>query len=93
MADDFWIERAQSAEAKLATAIGQIEPLKEKVRTIRENLCAKERADGSYTIDFVALADRLGIEGALELRKEIDKRYHITGASGEKPRVKIAAVG
>lgn len=92
MSESIWIDRAQSAEAKCETYRAQIDRLKEKVRTVCESLGAKERSDGSFLIDYEAFAERLGPEGALEVRAIIDEKYGITGAAGEKPRMKVKAV-
>ncbi len=89
--ESMWIGRAQDAEARNLTLSEQLAPLKEKVRSIKELLCARERSDGTVEIDFVKLADRLGLEGALELRKAIDERWKISGEAGEKPRIRVTA--
>lgn len=86
------LERAQSAEAKLQTLQDQIAPLKEKTRMVCETLCAREKSDGSFDIDYVAFAERLGLEGAMELRAVIDEVHNISGAAGDKPRVRMQAV-
>lgn len=93
MSDDSqWIERAQSAEATVSTLKEQIEPLKAKVRDARAALCAREIAGGGFEIDFDALVDKLGLENSMELRKAIDDRWKISGAAGEKPRIRVQAV-
>lgn len=92
MADEsHWIERAQSAEAKLTTSQQQIERVKEKLRSIMETLCAREKSDGTIDIDFGALVQKLSTEHALELRAAIDQHHGISGAAGEKPRIRVAS--
>ena len=92
MADEsYWIERAQSAEAKLKTLHDSMEPLKLKARAIKESLCAREQSDGTFSIDFDRLVERLGVGACLELRGIIDARYGISGAPGKKPRIKVKA--
>lgn len=92
MADEsFWINRAQSAETKLSTAQEQIERVKEKLRDIMETLCARERSDGTIDIDFDALVQKFSLEHALALRTAIDRHHGISGAAGEKPRIRVAA--
>ncbi len=92
MADEsYWVERAQSAEAKLATLQGSIDAMKERIRETCETLGAKVKADGSIDIDFDAFVDRLGPENALQVRAIIDEKYGISGAPGEKPRMKVRA--
>ena len=88
---DHWIERAQSAETKLKTCQEQTERMKEKLRGIMETLGAKERSSGAIDIDFDALAERLSLEHALELRAAIDRRHRIKGEAGAKPRLVISA--
>lgn len=94
MADEsFWIDRAQSAEAKLATLKGAIEPMKQKIQDFKTNFGVKERSDGSLDIDFYKFVTALGIESALELRGIIDEKYRISGKPGEKPHIKLQANG
>lgn len=89
MADEqFWIDKAQTAEAQIATMRDQVEPLREKCRHIKETFGARERSDGSFDIDYQAFVDNLGMEAALEVRKIIDETYNVSGAPGEKPKVK-----
>ena len=79
------------AEAKLGACREQIERVKQKLRDAMTNLCARERGDGSIDIDFGALAERLSVEHALELRAAIDARHRISGAPGAKPRIVVSA--
>jgi hypothetical protein len=87
--ESFWIDRAQSAEAREKTLRDQIEPLKERVRSACEMLGARIKGDGSAEIDFEKLVDNLGPENAIQLRAVIDEKYRISGGSGEKPRIKV----
>ena len=89
--ESMWIERAQSAEASLTTCRGQIDRVKEKLRGMMELLGGRERADGTIDIDFGKLVANLSLEHALELRAAIDERHRISGAAGEKPRVRLSA--
>jgi hypothetical protein len=89
--ESYWIERAQSAEAALSTCRDNQDRVKEKLRGMMETLGAKERGNGTIDIDFVALVGRLSLEHALELRAAIDEAHRISGAPGEKPRIKVAA--
>lgn len=92
MADEsFWVEKAQTAEAQLATLRDQTGPMKERIQEFKRNFGVKEHADGTIDIDFDKFTDNLGIEGALELRRIIDEKYNITGAPGEKPKVRLSA--
>ena len=92
MADESqWIDRAQSAEAKLATLKAQMDPMKERIQNFKMNFGIKERDNGEIVIDFDKFVDRLGIEGALELRAVIDQKYKISGDAGAKPRIRVVA--
>jgi hypothetical protein len=88
--ESYWIERAQSAEAALSTCRDNQDRVKEKLRGMMETLGAKEKGNGSIDINYDTFVERLGIEGALAVRAIIDQKYSITGAAGEKPRVKVA---
>ena len=66
MDESEWIHRAQSAEARLKILESATEVLKEKVRWIREELCVKERGDGTFDIDFDALKKRMSDESVVE---------------------------
>lgn len=92
MEESQWIERAQSAEARLQTCQGNIDRLKEDVREVMETLCAKKRRDGAIDIDFEKLVQKLSLEHALELRTMIDQHHRISGAAGKKPRISVQAV-
>ena len=92
MADDsYWVEQAQSWQAKYTTLEAQLAPLKAKAQGIKEALCAREKSDGSFDIDFEALVTKLGAAGALELRNTIDSVYSVSGKPGQKPRVRVKA--
>lgn len=87
--EQYWIERAQSAEAKLSTCQSAQDGLKEEVRTTRETFGARKRSDGSYEINYDIFVEHLGLEAALQVRAIIDEKYHVSGAAGEKPRVRM----
>lgn len=91
MDESQWIERAQSAEARLQTCKDQTERLKENYRNVMKTFGAKKRGDGSIDIDFAALVGLLSPEDALELRAAIDARHRISGAAGTKPRMAVSA--
>jgi len=75
MADDHWIERAQSAEAKLKTMKESHEQAVDRVRAFKTNFGIRERDNGEIVIDFQKFAERLGAENAAELKKVIDEKY------------------
>lgn len=92
MADEgTWIDRAQTAEAKVTTITAQVERLKSEVRAIHEAFGSRKKSDGSYEIDYEAFVARLGVDGALEIRRIIDETYSMSGAPGEKPRMRVKA--
>lgn len=86
-----WIEQAQSWEAKYRTLKEATDPALERVKQFKANFGVREKQDGSIEIDWAKFVERIGIEGALELRREIDQRYSISGEPGEKPKVKVRA--
>ncbi len=89
--EGFWVNRAQSAEAKLATLKANIDPVIDRVKQFKANFGVREKSDGSIDIDFEKMVDRLGPEACLELRSVIDDKYGISGAAGEKPRIRVRA--
>jgi hypothetical protein len=89
--DSHWIERAQSAEAKLATLKNQFEPALERVKAFKANFGVREKSNGEIEIDFEKMVERLGADGCLELRRVIDERWNISGNPGEKPKVRVKA--
>ena len=89
--ESFWIERAQSAEAKLVTLKDAYAPALEKVKAFKANFGIQERDTGEIVIDFEKFVAKLGVESALVLRGLIDEQYHISGKPGDKPRMKIVS--
>lgn len=89
--DSHWIERAQSAEARSKTYGDQVARLKDECRDVKEALCAKKLSNGVIQIDYEKLVVKLGIEGWLELRAIGDAQHAVSGAAGEKPRVRMKA--
>ena len=93
MSESEWIHRAQSAEASLNTLRDQMDRIREESRGVLELFCARKKGDGSYDIDFAGFVERIGLEQAIELRRVIDDAHNVSGAPGEKPRVRLAASG
>ncbi len=87
--ESLWIERAQSAEAKLSTLKQASDQALERIKNFKLNFGVIERGNGEIDIDFNKLVERLGPESCLELRRIIDERYGITGVPGQKPRMKV----
>lgn len=89
MDESYLLQRAQDAEARLNALKQTIEPVKERIQQFKENFGVKERSNGELIIDYKRFVSALGPEQALELRAEIDERWHISGAAGEKPRIRV----
>lgn len=89
--ESYWINRAQSAEAKLQTVEDQFKPAIDRVKEFKANFGVREKSDGTLVVDYDRFAQAIGVEGALELRGIIDEKYSISGEPGAKPRIKLAA--
>ena len=72
---DQWIERAQSAEAKVQTLEGLFKPALDRVKKFKANFGIRERESGEIDIDFVKFVENLGKENSLELKKIIEETY------------------
>ena len=75
MSESDWIERAQSAEARLNTLNQQIDRIKEDSVFILNTFAARKKSDGSFDIDFKKFIANIGSESAAEIRQIIDKQY------------------
>jgi len=75
MAEDFWIERAQSAEAKLKTLQDQQDRIKEDAQYILTVFGARKKSDGSFDIDYEKFVKMLGEDQAFVVRGMIDTEY------------------
>ena len=91
MDDSGWMERAQTAEAKLITQKEALGAAIERVKEFKTNFGIREKQGGAIEIDFDKFARNLGVESCLELRKVIDETYKISGKAGDKPRLKVAS--
>ena len=87
--DSYWVERAQSAEARIKTLEDAYKPALERVKEFKANFGVKEKSNGEIQVDFDKFVDHIGAESALELRKVIDEKYNISGHPGQKPRLKV----
>lgn len=74
---DHWIDRAQSAEAKLKTLREAYEPALERVRNFKANFGIRERDNGEIVIDYDKFVTNLGESSAHELRRIIDEVYPV----------------
>ncbi len=78
MSESMWIDRAQSAEAKVATMESAYKPAIERIKIFKSNFGIKELENGEIDIDFEKFVENLGKESAMELRKIIDEVYSTT---------------
>ena len=88
---DEFRSKYESCQAKLTTIQDQQDRLKEDTRYVLETFAARKKSDGSFDIDFDKFIERLGLEKWIELRAIGDEHYRVSGAAGEKPRIKVAA--
>lgn len=70
-----WISRAQSAEAKLNTMKQSLDKAVERVRSFKANFGVREKDNGEIVIDFKKMVERLGKDGAMDLRSVIEEVY------------------
>ena len=91
MSADQWMDRAQAAEAKLATQKEALGAAIERVKEFKTNFGIREKQGGAIEINFDKFVRNLGVESCLELRKVIDDIYKLSGKAGEKPRMKIVS--
>ena len=92
--DQFLLNRAETAEAKLGTLKANIDALKERVQQFKANFGIRERSDGSIVVDFDKFVKRLGPEASLELRSIIDDKYAIRPSRSRRhlnPQIHINA--
>lgn len=75
MSEGMWMERAQSAEAKLKTLHEAHGAAIDRVRGFKANFGIRERDNGEIVIDWEKFVERLGEDSAKELRKIIDEKY------------------
>ncbi len=91
MDESHWIERAQTAEASLETLRQGQGAAITKIKEFKQNFGVREKSDGSIDIDFEHFTKAIGVESALILRAIIDETYQISGAPGDKPRIRATA--
>ena len=91
MSEQMWIDRAQSAEAKLSTMKQAHEAAVERIRNFKTNFGIREKDNGEIDVDFEVFVQRLGLENAMILRQIIDEVYQVSGEPGKKPRIKLVA--
>ena len=89
MSEENWINRAQTAEATLATARQASEAAIARIREFKSNFGVRDRADGSIEIDYDKFVSHLGLDGWLQLRAVGDEKYRVSGQIGNKPRVRV----
>lgn len=91
MADDsYWIQQAQSWQAKYNTLKDQFDRSIDAVKNFKTNFGVREKGDGSIVIDFDKMVRALGPEGCAELRQVIDD---VHGGKPKKPHLKLGVDG
>ena len=75
--EQYWMERAQTAEAQLVTQKESLGQAIERVKIFKTNFGVREKSNGDIDIDFDKFIGNLGIESALELIKCINEQYHL----------------
>lgn len=75
MSESMWLDRAQTAEAQLKTLREAQGKAIERIKDFKSNFGIRERGNGEIVIDFPKFVERLGPDGAAELRKVIDEKY------------------
>ncbi len=85
------MEQVNSLKVQLRTCQEASGPAIQRVRDFKANFGVKERADGSIDVDYQKFVERIGMGGWLILRQIGDETHKVTGAAGEKPRVKVSA--
>ena len=75
MSESMWLERAQTAEAKLKTMREAQGAAIERIKDFKANFGIRERNNGEIVIDFSKFVERLGPENSAELRKVINEQY------------------
>jgi len=90
MSESMWIERAQSAEAKLKALQEACGPAIERVKEFKKNFGVKERSNGEIDVDFEQFVKGIGSEGALALKDALMAEYEIETPQPkeEKPKKK-----
>ena len=84
MSEDMWMDRAQSAEAKLKTLREAQGAAIDRIRDFKANFGIRERDNGEIVIDFQKFVERLGDDGAKELRKIINEKYPVAAVPKRK---------
>lgn len=75
MSESQWMERAQSAEARLAALESNFRPALERVKMFKANFGVREHEDGAISIDFDKFVENLGEESCMELKSIIEETY------------------
>lgn len=89
--ENYWRDQADTWQAKFNTLHDATAPALDKVKAFKSNFGVREHSDGSLSIDYEKMVTAIGPDGALELRSVIDEVYSVSGAAGEKPRIKVKA--
>lgn len=81
MSELMWMERAQSAEAKLATIEQANKAVIERIREFKQSFGVKEKSSGEIEIDFDKFIEALGSDNSLALKQIIEQTYGLKEAS------------
>ena len=84
MSEDMWMDRAQTAEAKLKTLREAQGAAIDRIRGFKANFGIRERDNGEIVIDFQKFVERLGDDSANELRKIINEKYPVAAVPKRK---------
>jgi hypothetical protein len=84
-------DQANAWKVKYTTLKDNTDRMREDARAILDMFGARKKENGAFSIDFEKVANNLGIEQCLELRRVIDEVHSISGEPGQKPRVRMKA--
>lgn len=73
--DSYWVDRCQSAEARLNTLQQAQDRIKEDAVFILDTFAARKKSDGSFDIDYQKFIENIGEESAMELIDIIYEQY------------------
>ena len=77
MSESMWMERAQSAEAKLITQKESLGSAIERVKEFKTNFGIREKQGGVIEINIDKFVENIGPASSLELRKIINEKYPV----------------
>jgi hypothetical protein len=75
MSEQAWMERAQSAEGKIASLTNAVEAANERLQSAFALFGIKAKMGGAFSIDYAMLVANLGPDQCQELRKIMDEKF------------------